>query len=200
MKKRFIAILAMAILAVFALTACGGGGGNTGGGGNAGGSGNASGGGNSGGGAGETYDVGAFTVAVPSGWTAFPQVDIFGDADADGNVPNDPEQILIAEAKDDIDALTKPSVRIYYHKPGVTIFDSRSFYDNVQDISGVKINGVACEAYSGDSMGYTYQFINYPAEDGTYEINVLTSIEGKDTGLTWDSPQVKTITESLKAK
>ncbi len=192
MKKKLLASIAILCVAAFALSACGGGGG-----------GNAGGGGNEGGGTGaaETYDVGTFTVALPSGWTAFPQDDIFGDKDAEGKYPIDPETILLAKgAKDEFDAYSSPSVRIYWYSPNAYVIDSRGFYDNVEDISGVTINGVECEAYSGESMGYVYQFIHYTAEDAQYDFNILISDNGKDTGITWESPEVKTILESVKTK
>lgn len=59
MKKRILAVIAAVCIAALALAACGGGnsgGGNSGGGGKA-----------------ETYEVGSFTVAVPSGWTVYQQ-------------------------------------------------------------------------------------------------------------------------------
>lgn len=187
MKKTFIAIIAIVCAAAFALSACGGG---SDGGGNAG-----------GGGAAETYDVGAFTVSVPSGWTAFPQDDIFGDKDAEGNYPIDPETILLAKGvNDDWDAVSAPNVRIYWYSPNAYVLDSRSFYDNVEDISGVTINGTECEAYTGESMGYVYQFIHYTAEDAQYDFNILISTDGKETGVTWEDADVKAIMESVASK
>ncbi len=191
MKKKLLAIIAIVCVAAFVLSACGGGGGNSGGGG----------GGNSGGGAAETYDVGVFTVSVPSGWTAFPQDDIFGDKDAEGNYPVDPETILLAKgAKDEFDAYSRPSVRIYWYKADAYVLDSRSFYDDVVDISGVTIKGKECDAYKGESMGYVYQFIHYQGDDAQYDFNILIAADGKDTGITWEDPEVKSILESVVTK
>lgn len=188
MKKKLLAIIAIVCVAAFALSACGGGSGSGGG-------------GNSGGGAAETYDVGAFTVSLPSGWTAFPQDDIFGDKDAAGNYPVDPETILLAKgAKDEFDAYSCPSVRIYWYSPNAYVLDSKSFYDNVEDISGVTVKGTECEAYTGESMGYTYQFIHYQTETEQYDFNILISVDGKKTGITWEDPEVKTIIESVSVK
>ena len=191
MKKTMIAIVALLCVAAFALTACGGSsGGNNGGGGEGGGGGSA-----------ETYDVGAFTVALPSGWNAIPQTDIFGEQDADGNYPIDPETILLAKGtSDEFKALSEPSVRIYWYQPETYVIDSRGFYDEVEDLSGVTINGTECDAYTGTSMGYTYQFVNYVAEDGQYAFNILTAVDGKETGITWEDKDVKAILESVKAK
>lgn len=196
MKKKILAIIAMICIAAFALSACGGtsGGGNTGGGG-----GNDGGGGTSGGGSAQTFEVGSFNVAVPSGWTAFPQDDIFGDKDAEGKYPVDPDTIFIAKASDEFAALSAPSVRIYYYAPDAYILDSRGFYDNVEELSGVTVNGAECSAFSGESMGYTYQFVTYKTDDAQYEINILTAVDGKETGIDWQNADVKAIMESLKA-
>lgn len=194
MKKKLTAIIAMACIAVFALSACGGS--------NTGGTGSGNAGGNTGGGAAaETYDVGSFTVAVPSGWTAFAQSDIWADADAEGNQPVDPTAIVLGKGvKDEWEAMTGPSVRINYYAPETVVMDSRGFYDNVTDIEGVTINGTACDAYSGESLGYIYQFVTYQTDDAQYEISILTSVDGKDTGITWEDADVKAIMESLAAK
>lgn len=178
------------MVCVFAvvLTACGGGsdqGGNTGG----------------GGGAAETYDVGAFTISVPSGWTVFPQTDIFGETNEDGTEPIDPESILLAKgANDEFDAYSKPSVRIYYYSPDTIVMDSKDFYDDVQELEGVTVNGVECEAFSGDSLGYVYQLISYVTDDAQYEISILISNDGKETGITWEDADVKAIMESITTK
>lgn len=191
MKKRILAIIAMVCVAVFALTACGGG--NSGGGNTGGGTGGNTGGGN------ETFNVGSFTVAVPSGWTAFPQHDIFGEEDANGNLPVDPDAIVLGKgAKDEFSALTGPCVRINYYGPSTTVMDSRGFYDNVQEIDGVQINGVDCDAFSGESIGYVYQFVTLKTDDAQYEISILSSIDGKDTGISWQDPDVTTIMSSLQ--
>ena len=194
MKKKLLAIIALVCIAAFALSACGGGGGTSGGGGD-------NGGGGGGGAAAETFDVGSFTVAIPSGWTAFPQSDIFGEEDADGNKPIDPDTILIGKGtSDEWDALSGPNVRIYYYSPETTIMDSKSFYDNVQDIEGIKVAGVDCTGFSGESIGYTYQFVSYKTDKAQFEISVLSAVDGKETGVTWDNADVMAIMESLAAK
>ena len=194
MKKTLIAIITLLCIAAFSLTACGGSGS---GGTEAAGSGNAG-----GGSAAETYDVGAFTMAVPAGWTVFPQNDMFGEKDADGNYPVDPETIYVAKGvSDEMTAMiSAPGVRIYYYGPDTYVMDTKGFYDNVKDLEDVTINGVACSAYEGESLGYVYQVISYPTDTAKYEILITTSIEGKDTGITWEDPDVKSILESLTAE
>ncbi len=188
MNKKLFAIIALVCVAAFVLSACGGRSGT-------GGSGNA-------GGTVETYDVGKFTVSVPYGWTAFPQDDPLGDKDAAGNYPIDPEKILLAKGtKNEFDAYSCPSILIFWYKADSYVLDSRSFYDNVEDISGVTVRGTDCEAYSGESANkYTYQFIHYQTETEQYDFNILISVDGKETGITWEDPDVKTIMESVATK
>ena len=201
MKKKLLAIIAILCASAFVLAACGGGGGTAGGGTAGSGSAAPAGGGDTPQAAAETFDVGTFTVAVPNGWTAFPQSDLFADKDADGNYPADPDAIVIAKgATDEFSALTAPSVRIYYSSPETTVMDMKDMYEDVKDIEGVKINGVDCPAYSGDSLGYVYQMITYNTDTGRYDISILVSSDGKDNGIKWDDPDVMTIMESITKK
>ena len=190
MKRKLLAIIAIVCVAAFVLSACGNGGKSSGGS------------GGSDGGAVQTYDVGKFTVTVPAGWNAFPQDDTLEPKDAEGNYPIDPERILLAkDAKDEFEAYSKPCIDISWYSTNAYVLDSRSFYDNVKDISGVKIKGKECTAYSGTTAnGYTYQCIHYEGDDAQYDFNIRIAIDGKDTGITWEDPEVKSILESVTVK
>ena len=187
MKKTIFAIVAVLCMAAMTLAACGGGsgsGGNSGGGGKA-----------------ETYDVGAFSVAVPSGWTAFPQTDILGEKDAEGNYPIDPETIFLAKgASSEMDAYQKANIRIYWYSPDAWVLDGKELYEDVEDITGVTINGVDSTAYAGTTYGYRYQFIHMNTDDAQYDFTILISVDGKDTGVTWEDADIKTIMESVTTK
>lgn len=195
MKKKLIAIIAMACVAAFVLSACGGGN-------NPAPQGSGSAAPQGGTAAAETYDVGDFTISVPSGWKAFPQSDIFGEKDADGNYPAYTDQIVIAKgATDDLSALTSPSVRVYQYKTdSYFALDPSSIYDNVKNLEGVKVAGTDCKGCEFETMGYVYQQITREAGDYTYEYVILKSSDGKDTGLTYEEPDVVTIMESVAAK
>ncbi len=187
MKKKVFVVIAMLCVAAMMLAACGGGnsgGGNSGGGGKA-----------------ETYDTGVFTVSVPSGWTAFPQTDIFGEKDEQGNYPIDPETIFIAKgASSEMDAYGKANIRIYWYSPETTVMEFRSIYDDVTDLEGVTINGIACTGFRGTSLGYTYEILHYVTDNAQFDLNILVAVDGKETGVTWEDPDIKTIMESLAAK
>ena len=188
MKKKMLAIIAVLCVAVLALVACGGG--NAGGGGNSGGGGKA-----------ETYDTGVFTVSVPSGWKVFPQTDIFGEKDEQGNYPVDPETIFLAKgASSEMDAYGKANIRIYWYTPETTVMELRSIYDDVTDLEGVTINGIECTGFRGTSLGYTYEIIHYKTDNAQYAFNILVAVDCKETGVTWEDPDIKTIMESLVTK
>lgn len=187
MKKRFLVTIILAIIAVFILSACGGK--------------------ESGGGSGsssksaDSYDVGAFTVSVPFGWTVYPQEDVFGEQDAEGNYPIDPECILLAKgASSEDEAYRKPNITIYWYSPDIMVYAAKEMYDNPEDITGVTINGIECSAFSGTSLGYTYQFIHYQTDKEQFDFNILIAVDGKETGITWEDPDIKTIMESVTSK
>lgn len=184
MKKSILAVIVAIGIAALALAACGGGSGS-----------------GSGGGKAETVEVGAFSVTVPAGWTAFPQTDIFGEQDENGNYPIDPETIFIAKGvSSEMEAYGKANIRIYWYDPDAVVLDLKSIYDDVEDLTGVTVNGVECSAFAGTSMGYRYEFIHYQTEDAQYDFNILVSVDGEATGVTWEDPDIKTIMESAVAK
>ena len=195
MKKKWIAAIAMILAAAFILSACGSKGGNPG---------SSAAGDTSDSGkpvALETYDVGKFTVGLPAGWNAFPQEDIFGDKDENGKYPISTESIVLGKgAEDEWSALSGPMVRIYYYDPDAYLMDSRGFYEDIQELEGVTVGGVACEAFQGTNLGYSYQFVTYITEDAQYEFNILVSTENESTGISWDDPEVLAIMESVTAK
>lgn len=202
MKKRLFAVLAAVCIMALALTACGSSGGSNSGGGGAAPAGSSAGGGSDAGGttvAGEAYDTGTFTVNVPSGWSVVEVSDLFGETDENGNLAKDPNSLILVkgEAKDEIEAITKPFVRIYYSAG--SYLSSKSFYDDAKDID-VKLNGKELiEAYEADSVGFFYQFVNIKEGNGHFECSILKSMDNNDTGLSADNAEVLAIMESLKA-
>ena len=141
-------------------------------------------------------------MSVPSGWTVFPQVDIFGDQNEEGNYPIDPSSIFMAKgASSEIEGYEKPSIYIYWYSADTMVLDgAMGLYDNEEIMDGVTINGKECPAYVGTSMGYTYQFIHYQTDSAQYSFNILVAIDGKETGVTWEDPDIKTIMESVASK
>lgn len=184
MKKVLLALVAVLSISAFVLTACGGTKPE------AVGSAEAA--------AAQIHEVGDFTVKVPTGWTAFPQVDIFGTQDKDGNYPTATDAIVLGkDVTNEADALSGPNVRINSYELGQAPMDPSLFYDNVKDLNGVVINGTECSASIGSSLDYEYQFIKYDVNEHHYEIQILQSIKGESTGISWEDADVQLILESL---
>ena len=152
----------------------------------------------------ETFDVGDFTVDLPEGWKAFPQSDMFGDKDADGNYPIDPSLIYISkEAEDDWDLFSKPYLNIKFNKASTSVWSSRDWYNDVEDFD-MTIRGVKCdEAFSGMQTileGYKDEYMHVAFDDGQFTIQYTIEKDGEATGLSHDDPEVVAILESLTIK
>lgn len=137
--------------------------------------------------AGETFNVGAFSVYVPGGWKAFPVADVFAEE------PDavDPEVIEICkggEAQTDI--YSKPYVRLSYYDPDTIMGRDKSFYEDVKDLDPVVAGNFTWEAFSCTSFGYPmtilwmadgdheYQAIVYTDQaDGTISVNDADVLE-----------------------
>ena len=153
--------------------------------------------------AGETYDVGSFTLFLPSGWTAFPQTDMWGEQDAEGNYPIDPTKIYISDkAKTELDLFSEPYMNIVYYSKDTTIMSSKDWYEDVTDIN-IAINGKAAdEAFRGTSYfdeDYVYDVVQFSTDDAQFLVATPYSIKGEETGYAIDNAAIMEIIESLKA-
>ena len=148
--------------------------------------------------AGEEYDVGDFKVFVPEGWSPVTVGDVFGEIDADGNYPPNPGSILLirGEAADEYSARKLGHMNIVFFGPNSKPLDTRSLYDEVTELD-VTINDEECDAFQGTNREYTYQIIEYNTEAGRYQILILAAINGEDTGVSIEQPEVMTILEKL---
>ena len=154
----------------------------------------------------ELYDVGEFTVELPSGWKAFPQTDVFGEADENGNYPIDPSTIYISkEAEDEWDLFSKPYVLIKYYDENAQVLDSKDWYSEVEDLEA-EIQGVkASPAFEGTStlledQIWKYQILQGSLDGGQYVITITKMQNNKGTGLTYSDKDVSSILESIKTK
>ncbi len=143
---------------------------------------------------GGVFDAGEFTVNVPSGWKAFSE---------------DGYQVIVGKgANNNDDAFIKPNVRIFWFDPSVTVEEARGEYDNVEDITGVIIKGVECDAFAGSLTGYTgntpveyrYEIIQCKTNECNFVCQVLISIGKEEMGISWKDTDVKNILESLSSK
>ncbi len=190
MKK--ISVLLLGLVMVICLAACGGGGSGT--------ETTAAEGGSAV--KGETVDVGAFEVLVPEGWMAFPQSDMFGEKDADGNYPQLTDAYgMIKGGSSEFDAFTKPTVYVYYYETSAEdqLGSTKIWYDDAEDIK-VTVNGTECPGFAADSMGYKYQIVFIPVSDAAcIQVNIPTDMDGK-AGVSADDADVMAIMESIKVK
>lgn len=189
MKK--ISVLLLGLVMVICLAACGGGSGTET---------TAAEGGNAV--KGETVDVGDFEVLVPEGWWAYPQSDMFGEADKDGNYPLRTDAYgMVKGGSNEFDAFTKPTIYVYYYEISAEeqCESSKIWYDDAEDIK-VTVNGTECPGFEADSMGYKYQIVFIPVSDAAcIQVNIPTDMDGK-AGVSADDADVMAIMESIKVK
>lgn len=146
-------------------------------------------------------DVGGFTFEMPDTWKAFPQTDVFGEKDEQGNYPIDPNYIYISkEAQNELELFTKPAVSIRRYDIDTELADSKEWYVNVEDMD-VSIQDVQCsEAYTGESdiaEGWEYQVLTFAVNGGQFSVTIPTMANGEPTGLSYDVPEVNVVLESL---
>lgn len=151
-----------------------------------------------------TFDVGLFTVDIPTGWTIYQQGDMTKEPNALGIYPKADDVILFAKCDVDTDELaavsSKPNIRIFYYEDKDAITPIKELYDQTEKVSGVKINGKDCDSSIFYTDGLATQEIIYETNDATYAIEILCSINGKDVEIAWDDKEVLPILESIKTK
>lgn len=94
---------------------------------------------------GETYNAGKVSALVPTGWKAFPVMDMWSD---DPNA-NDPDQMNIVKGGEtDFDILTKPYIQIVHYEPESMMVPSKDFYDGAQDVAPITAGSLTWEGFS----------------------------------------------------
>lgn len=179
MKK--ILTIAIAVLSVFALCACGGDNKTT----------TAADGGDKQA-TGSVYDTGTFTVEVPKGMTVMQVNDIMSD---DENAI-DPDIIHIAQSDDkELYWYKGAYVIIYYYPETDSIFDIKSVYDDAVDIDPITINGVEWKGFDATSLDVPLTYVSGKVGDDMF---VVTIMKG-EYDLDINSPELETILGSLQA-
>lgn len=94
---------------------------------------------------GETYNAGKVSALVPTGWKAFPVMDIWSD---DANA-TDPDQVNIVKGGEtDFDILTKPYIQIVHYEPESMMVPSKDLYDGAQDVAPITAGSLTWEGFS----------------------------------------------------
>ena len=153
----------------------------------------------------QLYDVGEFTVEVPSNYFICEQTDPFGEQDEDGNYPVRTDMIaLVKDGEDAWDVFSKPTIYISkYDKASANADFTKDFYDDVKDIE-CSINGIECTAFTGNSTGsdesvYSYAIIFYPISDD-YTMQITIPLKIGNDGVSVDDPDAQAIMSSIKLK
>ena len=181
MKKKLFALIAVIAVAVFCLTACGGGGG----------------------GKESKFEVGFFNVSVPSGWNAVTADDSFDDYE---DTDTDPTTIYVIKGgKTQNDILSKPYVWINYYGPGGPQMwgspksHAESLYDDVKDIDDIKGENLTWHGVTADNSGYPTAILWTDKDDNgvQYQANII--LENGDNKISLEDEDVLTILDSLEA-
>ena len=196
MKKRLALLLALCLVITGCLTACGDSAGT--------GEAESQEQGGEQGAAGDTFDVGDFTVAVPSGWMKLPMSDVFGEQDAEGNYPQRTDYCgLIKGGESELDAFSKPTVYITYSAESgaeeqADMLDI--FYSDMTAID-VTVNGQKTVSYQcKDEAGWTRQVVFVSLTDSScFQVDIPVDMDGTP-GVSVEDADVMAILESLTVK
>lgn len=144
-----------------------------------------------------------FQVTLPQGWKAFHQIDVFGEQDENGDYPYDETCLYLSrEAITEEELLTKPAVYVKYYDKDAEVADSKNWYEKVKDLDA-EVQGNKCfEAFRGNSLmteGYVHDVLGFKSDNATFSIVIPYSINGETTGMAYDSDDIQTILNSLKA-
>jgi len=99
---------------------------------------------------GETYNVGNFTVLVPTGWMEIAVDDMWSD---DGGT--DPNKVqIIKDGTSEFDILTKAYIQIDYYGPETDMMaPSSEWYDEAADLEPVVAGDITWNGFSAVSGG-----------------------------------------------
>ncbi len=142
--------------------------------------------------AGETYNVGDFSIYVPGGWKALPVADVFAEeADA-----VDPTVIQICKGgESDLDIYTKPYIRLSYFGPDIEMYKDKSFYEDVKDLEPVVAGNYTWEAFSCTSFGYAMTILW--TADGDHEYQAVVYTDQQDGTISVADADVLEILKSM---
>ncbi|MBE6924743.1 MAG: hypothetical protein E7466_05865 [Ruminococcaceae bacterium] len=132
------------------------------------------------------YNVGEFTVQIPSGWKEIPVTAIDGSG-------TDTNSIDICKGTS---LFTDPYIRVDYYGPSITMMKlSPSLYENVEELETMEMggytwNGFKCTA--GD-----IPLINLQTEAGEHEFQIAIWCETDNGSISLEDADVKAIIESL---
>lgn len=132
------------------------------------------------------YNVGEFTVKLPSGWQAFTLNDMDGNTDTNS-----------------VDVVKGDSVfggfayaRIDYYGPETTMMKlSSEIYENVEEIAEFELGGYTWSGFKCTS--FDMPLINLQSAEGDHEFQLALWCEQENSSFTLEDADVKALIESL---
>ena len=150
------------------------------------------------------YDVGDFQVYVPDNWMAYPQVDIFQDADENGNRPYSTSSFGLIKDGDEVsDAAVNPTILIYLNSGSIheDVDLENSWFQDVEEldysIPGLdqyKIYNAKSQPVMEDTVPLSYQLVYIQLEDDQY----CQVIIQKSDDISVESDDVQNILRSIQ--
>lgn len=135
----------------------------------------------------KTFDVGEFSVKVPSGWKESVVLATDGSGDTDTN------SIDIIKGSS---VFSDAYIRVDYYGPSVTMMElSSTYYDDVEELEDMEIGGYKWHGFK--CTAGSKPLINLQTEAGDHEFQLAIWCEGSDGTISLDDADVKMIIESL---
>lgn len=146
---------------------------------------------------GKVVDAGTVSALCPEGWMSYGIKDLFSD-DEKATVPNILE--FRKGAKNDEDHYSKPGFTLTFYGPNETFYElNKDTYTEVKDIEATEIGGRMWEGFSGINAGYRYTNVWTGTEDGDEFLITFMMDYGKEK-ISLDDAEVHAIIESIKVK
>lgn len=144
---------------------------------------------------GERYEAGMLSTIVPQGWKAFGIADATAE-EAGALVAN---AVKIAKgAKDEFDLLTKPSVEIRYYGAEYSMMPpEKSFYDDVKDITGLKIGEKIWNGFSAKSFDAPL-IVLWSEKEGSVELQITIWTEVGNASIQFEDADVQAIIANIE--
>ena len=136
----------------------------------------------------KTHSTGDFSFTVPSGWLEIPFT---------LNGEHNPTAVGVYKgATSEFDMLTKPGIQINFPSVRARISANKNSFTNVSDLQPLKLDNYTWEGFTGELSGVSYAMLW--DEGKTVDFQVTVCLEGADTKVSLNDPDVLKIISSIK--
>lgn len=133
-----------------------------------------------------SYDVGEFTVKLPSGWQAFPLTDM------DGNTDTNSIDVVMGDSVFG----GFPYIRVDYYGPETTMAKLMpDLYENVEEIAEFELGGYTWSGFKCTS--FDMPLINLQTAEGDHEFQLALWCEQTNGSFALEDAEVQALIESL---